>query len=95
MSAYQNLRNTSVNNSVDKRLKKLPKSSTNIPITDNLGTKPCNPEIEKNANSKMSLEEYFFQPMTDKMKAFYNNSWGGETFDADDVKRKMSSTFHK
>lgn len=38
----------------------------------------------------LSNEEYFFQPMNDKMKAFYNESWGGENFDMDELKSKMS-----
>lgn len=48
----------------------------------------------KSSNSKkLSLEEYFFQPMTDKMKSFYNDSWGGENFDVNVLKREMSCEY--
>ncbi|KAJ8683189.1 hypothetical protein QAD02_018981 [Eretmocerus hayati] len=40
---------------------------------------------------KIPIEEEFFQPMTNKMKSFYNDSWGGENFDIDELKKQMSS----
>lgn len=36
-------------------------------------------------------DEYFFQPMSKKMKMFYNDSWGGEHFSARKIRRKMAS----
>ncbi|XP_031788090.1 uncharacterized protein LOC100678029 [Nasonia vitripennis] len=49
-------------------------------------------QSESGRNSKtLSNEEYFFQPMNAAMKAFYNESWGGENFDMDKLKNKMSS----
>lgn len=41
----------------------------------------------------ISLEEYFFQPMTHKMKSFYNDSWGGENFDVNQLKKEMSCKY--
>lgn len=38
-----------------------------------------------------SWEEYFFRPMSDTLKAFYNESRGQENFDVQDIQSEMSS----
>lgn len=51
-------------------------------------------ETPKNsANRNLSFEEYMFQPMTEQMKVFYNNSWGGETFSVSKIQKTMPSKF--
>lgn len=61
--------------------------------TDNIDKIKKAPCQTKNSR-EMSFEEYFFQPMTERMKMFYNNSWGGEHFDHHKICRKMSSKFY-
>lgn len=50
--------------------------------------------MRQNSNKKnISPEEYFFQPMNDNMKSFYNDSWGGENFDVNELKKEMSGEY--
>jgi hypothetical protein len=64
---------------------------------ESVSTKKVSPTLNNKQKNKDSpnrkyteSEGYFFQPMNKKMKAFYNKSWGGEDFDIDILKEKMS-----
>ncbi|XP_034185361.2 uncharacterized protein LOC117606690 isoform X1 [Osmia lignaria lignaria] len=41
-------------------------------------------------NKKQTWEEYFFAPLSDNLKAFYNESRGQENFDIREIQNKMS-----
>ncbi|XP_011497646.1 PREDICTED: LOW QUALITY PROTEIN: uncharacterized protein LOC105362018 [Ceratosolen solmsi marchali] len=56
--------------------------------TNNLNEKQKNKDDHSHKN--ISMEEYFFQPMTNEMRTFYNKSWGGEQFDIKKLKSQMS-----
>ena len=45
---------------------------------------------DKNKMEKGSWEEYFFRPMSDTLKTFYNESRGQENFDVQDIQSEMS-----
>ena len=71
-------------------------NSLSDPNTSKPKTKSKNVAIDKqskpcSSRPKVSEQEYFFQPMSEKMKSFYNESWGGENFELDELKSKMSS----
>ncbi|XP_076375487.1 uncharacterized protein LOC117219401 [Megalopta genalis] len=49
----------------------------------------CINEQDK-GNNETVWEEYFFRPMSDKIKAFYNESRGQENFNVEEIQSKMS-----
>lgn len=65
-----------------KRTKNSEKFSKNQASTSNTS----NEQENKNKSDNNS----FFQPMSKKLKAFYNNSRGQENFDVKEIQRKMS-----
>lgn len=48
-------------------------------------------EKSRKSSKEKTDEEYFFEPMSDKIKAFYNDSWGGEEFSVEETQNKMRS----
>ncbi|XP_076686248.1 uncharacterized protein LOC143378399 isoform X2 [Andrena cerasifolii] len=46
---------------------------------------------DKNRMERGSWEEYFFRPMSDTLKTFYNESRGQENFDVQDIQSEMSN----
>ena len=54
---------------------------------------PKNVKKYKTSREK-SDEEYFFEPMSDELKAFYNNSWGGEECSLEEIQKQMPSESH-
>ncbi|XP_058799395.1 uncharacterized protein LOC131668924 [Phymastichus coffea] len=81
-------------------------SSSNIQHSQNMSSnnsiaieKTCtslkSKPISKSSSKNISLAEYFFQPMNEKMKSFYNDSWGGEHFDMNRMKSNMSTDPNK
>ncbi|XP_043479155.1 uncharacterized protein LOC122509281 [Leptopilina heterotoma] len=64
------------------------------PLNDNPQPSTSKVKISKNLKMKSSREktdeEYFFEPMIGAVKAFYNNSWGGENYSVEEVRSKMS-----
>lgn len=51
-----------------------------------------NAKKQKNKNNKnqgIPEEDYFFKPLSNKLKSFYNESWGGESFDLDKIRSEM------
>lgn len=65
------------------------------PLNDNPQPSTSKQTISKNLKMKSSREktdeEYFFEPMIEAVKSFYNNSWGGENYSVEEVRSKMSS----
>lgn len=45
---------------------------------------------DRNKMERGSWEEYFFRPMSDTLKTFYNESRGQENFDVQDIQSEMS-----
>lgn len=53
---------------------------------------------ESRGKTRNRSADSFFKPMTREMEKFYNDSWGGENFDVDAIRRKMpgeSNRFRK
>ncbi|XP_033213421.1 uncharacterized protein LOC117170627 isoform X1 [Belonocnema kinseyi] len=46
-------------------------------------------EKSRKSSKEKTDEEYFFEPMLDKIKAFYNDSWGGEEFSVEETQNTM------